>query len=162
MFSWSGNMTELRRTLSDVWMDVKENTQSASHRLHQFIEERYLAWALYRRIILVCQRTIPYDSTCTLLPASFKNSAWVYMKLHYLRIEWEQRQFKLLVEFAGHATSFEDERFHFRIEHDRVPDVLLQLNGAIVDVQVGIPVSRPVDLFRVLQNFVNKWMMYYY
>ena len=68
----------------------------------------------------------------------------------YLCVERELIKFKFLVELAGDATSFEDVGLHVSIEHDREPDVLLQLTRTVVDVQVGIPVSRPVDLFEVL------------
>jgi len=69
-----------------------------------------------------------------------------------LSVEGELIQLKFLVELAGHTPSFEDVRLHVGIEHDRVPDVLLQLSGTVVDVQVGIPVSRPVDLLEILRT----------
>jgi hypothetical protein len=73
----------------------------------------------------------------------------------YLCVEGKLIEFELFVELAGDATSFEDKRLHFSIEHDRVPDVFLQLTGTVVDVQVGIPVIRPINLFNVLVNDAN-------
>jgi len=74
----------------------------------------------------------------------------------YLRVERKLVEFEVFDEGSSDASFLEDERTHFRVEHDRVPDRLARLPNHVVDVQLRVPVLGPVYLARLLQRMVSK------
>jgi len=69
----------------------------------------------------------------------------------HLRVERKLVEFEVFDERSGDAAFLEDERMHFRVEHDRVPDGLTWLADHVIDVQLRLPVLGPVYLARLLQ-----------
>ena len=69
----------------------------------------------------------------------------------YLCVEGKLVEFQIFDERSGDASFLEDERPQFSVEHDRVPGGLSRLSDDVVDVQLRLPVLRPVDVVRLLK-----------
>ena len=68
----------------------------------------------------------------------------------HLSIKWELVQFQKLQERSTNSSLLVDRRPAVAVVRDHVPDALLRLSQAVLDVELRLPVLVPVDSFVVL------------